>query len=411
MTLAQFRRPVLSSPASIIPAIALLCTVTLGGCSGSGAQGGAGGKGKGPKGPPEVGYIVAKQSSVPIVTELAGRTSAYESSDVRPQVSGVIYKRFFKEGALVHQGQPLYEIDPSLYRASTNQAQANLQSAQANAESTRIKAERYKPLAEIEAVAKQDYTDAQAAARQAAAAVAQQRAALQTAKINLRFTTVPAPITGRIGRSLFTAGALVTAGQTDPLTTIQRLDPIYVDIQQSSSDLLNLRRALATSGVVPTTASVTLRLEDGTDYGIKGKVEFSEVVVDPTTGTVTVRAVFPNPQGLLLPGMFVRASFAQSVDNNAILVPQPAVSRTAKGEATVFVLNGDKAVLRDVTATRTFGTDWIVTGGLKPGDKVIVQGVGKTKPNMKVKAVPASAPQKIEVPKKSGADGANGAKG
>jgi len=411
MTLAQFRRPVLTSPVSLIPAIALLCTATLAGCSGSGAQGGAGGKGKGPQGPPEVGYIIAKQSSVPIVTELAGRTSAYESSDVRPQVSGVIYKRFFKEGALVRRGQPLYEIDPSLYRASTSQAQANLQSAQANAESTRIRAERYKPLAEIEAVAKQDYTDAQAAARQAAAAVAQQRAALQTAKINLRFTTVPAPITGRIGRSLFTAGALVTAGQTDPLTTIQRLDPIYVDIQQSSSDLLNLRRALATSGVVPTTASVTLRLEDGTDYGIKGKVEFSEVVVDPTTGTVTVRAVFPNPQGLLLPGMFVRASFAQSVDNNAILVPQPAVARTAKGDATVFVLNGDKAVLRDVTATRTVGTDWVVTGGLKPGDKVIVQGVGKTKPNMKVKAVPAGSPQKIEVPKKSGASSANGSKG
>jgi membrane fusion protein (multidrug efflux system) len=411
MTLAQFRRPVLNSPTFIIPAVALLCTATLAGCSGSGAQGGAGGKGKGPQGPPEVGYIVAKQSSVPIVTELAGRTSAYESSDVRPQVSGVIYKRFFKEGALVHQGQPLYEIDPSLYRASTNQAQANLQSAQANAESTRIKAERYKPLAQIEAVAKQDYTDAEAAARQAAAAVAQQRAALQTAKINLRFTTVPAPITGRIGRSLFTAGALVTAGQTDPLTTIQRLDPIYVDIQQSSADLLNLRRALATSGVVPTTASVTLRLEDGTDYGAKGKVEFSEVVVDQTTGTVTVRAVFPNPQGLLLPGMFVRASFAQSIDNNAILVPQQAVARTAKGDATVFVLNGDKAVLRDVVATRTVGTDWVVTGGLKPGDKVIVEGVGKTKPNMKVKAVPAGSPQKIQAPKKPGASNANGAKG
>jgi membrane fusion protein (multidrug efflux system) len=406
MTLARFRHPRLSPQPLFVPAIALLCTAALGGCSGSGAQGGgAGGKGKGPSGPPEVGYVVAKLSSVPIVTELAGRTSAYESSDVRPQVSGVIYKRFFKEGTLVRQGQPLYEIDPSLYRASTNQAQANLQSAQANAESTRIKADRYKPLAQIEAVAKQDYTDAEAAARQAAATVAQQRAALQTAKINLRFTTVPAPITGRIGRSLF------TAGQADPLTTIQRLDPIYVDIQQSSSDLLRLRRALASGGAVPTTAVVTLKLEDGSDYGAKGKVEFSEVVVDQTTGTITVRAVFPNPQGLLLPGMFVSASFAQSIDNNAILVPQPAVARTAKGDATVFVLNGNKAVLRDVTATRTVGTDWVVTSGLKPGDKVIVEGVGKTKPGMTVKPVPAGSPQKIQVPKKSGASGANGAKG
>jgi membrane fusion protein (multidrug efflux system) len=411
MIFARPRVSVPHLPAAILPVLTLTCMVTLAGCSGSGSQSGAGGKGKGPSGPPEVGYIVAKLSSVPIVTELAGRTTAFESSDVRPQVSGVIYRRYFTEGSLVHKGQKLYEIDPSLYRASASQAQANLQSAQANAESTRIKADRYRPLAQIEAVAKQDYTDAEAAARQAAATVAQQRAALQTANINLRFTTVPAPITGRIGRSLFTAGALVTSGQTDPLTTIQRLDPIYVDIQQSSADLLRLRRALASGGAVPTTAVVSLKLEDGSDYGAKGKVQFSEVVVDQTTGTVTVRAVFPNPQGLLLPGMFVRASFAQSIDTNAILVPQPAVARTAKGDATVFVLNGNKAILRDVTATRTVGSDWVITSGLKPGDKVVVEGVGKTKPNLTVKPVPAGSPQKVQVPKKTGASGANGSKG
>lgn len=407
MTLANVRRPFPHAPIRLIPAV-LLCSVALAGCSGSGAQGGANGKGKGPKGPPEVGYIVAKLSSVPLVTELAGRTTAFESSDVRPQVSGVIYRRFFTEGALVHKGQPLYQIDPSLYRASAGQARANLLSAQANAESTRVKADRYRPLAQIQAVAAQDYTDAEAAAKQAAASVAQSRAALQTANINLRFTTVPAPITGRISRSLFTVGTLVTSGQADALATIQRLDPIFVDIQQSSGDLLRLRRALATSGIVPGSATVSLKLEDGTDYGQKGKVEFAGVVVDQTTGTVTVRATFPNPQGLLLPGMFVRASFAPSVDNAAILVPQPAVSRTAKGDATVFVLNGDKAVLRDVTATRTVGADWVVTSGLKPGDKVIVEGIGKTKPNMTVKAVPAGSPQKIKAP---GAQPTNGAKG
>ncbi|MDF0488949.1 efflux RND transporter periplasmic adaptor subunit [Sphingomonas sp. H39-1-10] len=393
-----------SSSFTLAPVIALLCTAALTGCSGSGGAGAAGGK-RGNAGPPQVGYVVAKVSSVPLVTELAGRTSAFESSDVRPQVSGVIYRRFFTEGALVRKGQPLYQIDPSLYRASANQARANLLSAQATAASTRIKADRYKPLAEIEAVAKQDYTDADAAAKQASAAVAQQRAALETANINLRFTTVPAPITGRIGRSLYTVGTLVTSGQADALATIQRLDPIFVDIQQSSADLLRLRRALASGGEVPASAAVTLKLEDGSDYGMTGKVQFSEVVVDQTTGTVTLRAVFPNPKGLLLPGMFVRASFAQSIDNTAILIPQQAVSRTAKGDATVFVLNGDKAVLRTITATRTVGTDWVVTAGLKPGEKVITEGVGKTKPGITVMPVPAGSPQKIQAPQKPGQKG------
>ena len=381
-----------------LPAIVLIggTALLLGGC-GSSAQT-KGGRGA-DKGPAEVGYVVAQQSSVPIVTELAGRTAAYQSSEVRPQVSGLIRHRYFIEGSFVRKGQPLYQIDPSLYRASAAQASANLASAAANAEATQIKAERYKPLADMQAVAKQDYTDAAAQAKQAAAAVRQNRAALDTARINLRFTTVPAPITGRIGRSLFTEGALVTASQTDPLAVIQKLDPIYVDIQQASADLLRLRRTLATGGAAATRADVRLKLEDGTDYGLVGSVEFAEVMVDTATGTVTLRARFPNPQGLLLPGMFVRASFAQSIDPNAFLIPQQAVSRDPKGNATVFVVGaGNKAVSKQVTATRTQGANWVVTSGLNVGDKVIVQGVGKVKPNAVVKPVPASKPQVIKAP-------------
>jgi membrane fusion protein (multidrug efflux system) len=354
---------------------------------------------RGQQGTPEVGYIVVQPASVPMVTELAARTNAYQTSEVRPQVSGIIRKRFFTEGSFVKKGQPLYQIDPSLYRAATNQAAANLTSAQASAEAAKIKADRYAPLAKEQAVAAQDYTDAAAAARQASAAVAQNRAALETAKINLRFTTVPAPISGKIGRSLFTEGALVANNQTDPLAVISALDPIYVDIQQSSADLLRLRRALAGGGAVPTKAEVRLKLEDGSDYGYVGSVEFSEVTVDPTTGTVNLRARFPNPQGLLLPGMFVRADFAQASDPNAFLIPQTAVTRDPQGNAQVYVLSADnKAIPRNVTTSRTDGVNWVVTGGLKAGDKVITEGIGKLKPNQPVKAVPAGSPQKIGAP-------------
>ena len=379
--------------------VAALAMSGCGAGSGDKAKGGRGAA----KGPPEVGFMVVQPSSVPIVTELAGRTAAYQSSEVRPQVTGLIRRRFFTEGALVRKGQPLYQIDPSLYRASANEARASLSSAAANAEATRIKAERFKPLADMQAVAKQDYTDAAAQARQAAAAVAQSKAALETAQINLRFTTVPAPITGRIGRSLFTEGALVTASQTDPLTTIQRLDPIYVDIQQASADLLRLRRSLATAGTAAASADVRLKLEDGSDYAMVGRVEFAEVMVDAATGTVTLRARFPNPQGLLLPGMFVRASFAQSIDTNAFLIPQQAVSRDPKGNATVFVVapdgkGGSKAVSKQVTTTRTSGSNWVVTAGLNAGDKVIVQGVGKVKADATVRPVAAGTPQTLKSP-------------
>lgn len=349
---------------------------------------------------PEVGYVVVKASSVPVPVELAGRVTAFEMSEVRPQVSGLIRRRLFTEGALVQAGQTLYEIDPRLFRAGAAEANANLNSALANAEATRVRAERLKPLAEAQAVAMQDYTDAQAAARQAAASVQQARAQLQTANINLQFTRVPAPITGRIGRSLFTVGALVTGNQAEPLVVIQGVDPVFVDIQQSSADLLALRKSLVQGGAVPASTAVRLILEDGTEYGPQGVVQFSEVMVNPETGTVTLRARFPNPNGLLLPGMFVRARFDQAIDTGAILVPQAAVTRNARGEASVFVVNaGNKAAERKVEASRAVGSDWVVTGGLKPGDKVIVQGVAKIKPGAPIRPVPASKPQVIAAPK------------
>ena len=343
--------------------------------------------------PPEAGYIVLKTETVPLFIELAGRTAAYETSEVRPQVSGIVKARLFEEGSIVRAGQTLYRIDPRLYRAALNQAAANLDNARAQREAAAARASRLKPLAQIEAVSKQDYTDASAAAKQASAAVAQNAAQLETARINLRFTDVPAPISGRIGRSLVTTGALVTTGQADPLTTIQRLDPIFVDIQQSRADLLALRRQLASGGGTRSSAAVTLKLEDGSEYGATGRLEFTEAMVDPATGTVTLRARFPNPQGLLLPGMYVRANLSQITARDAILVPQAGLTRNPKGEATVMLVGKDgKAELRSVTAANTVGDKWLVTTGLKPGDKLIVEGLGRIKPGQPIRPVPAGSP-------------------
>jgi len=356
--------------------------------------------------PPEAGYVVVRTESVPLYVELAGRTTAYEMSEVRPQVSGVIQARMFTEGSLVRAGQTLYRIDPSLYRAALNQATANLANARAQQVSAAAKAARYKPLAQIEAVSKQAFTDADAAAKQAAAAVAQGAAQVESARINLRFTDVPAPISGRIGRSLVTTGALVTAAQTAALTTIQRLDPIYVDIQQSSAELLALRRQLAKGGAVRSSATVSLMLEDGSIYPAKGKLEFAEAMVDPQTGTVTLRARFPNPDGMLLPGMYVRAKLSQATAPDAILVPQAGVSRTPTGDATVTLIGpGNKAIVRSITADRAIGDKWLVTAGLKPGDKVIVEGLGKIKPGKPIRPVPAGSPP---LPMKAGKQGGNG---
>lgn len=340
--------------------------------------------------------MIVQQGSVPLQETLPGRVAAFQVSEVRPQVSGVIQKRFFKEGSIVRQGQTLYQIDPSIYSAQAAQASANLQSARASAVAARTRASRYKPLADMEAISKQDYTDAVAQARQADAAVAQNNATLRVAQVNMRFTRVPAPITGRIGLSNFTEGALVTANQADALATITRLDPIYVDIQQSAAELLKLRQALAQGGAVPASAQVRLKLPDGSDYGFSGTVEFSEVIVDQATGTVTIRARFANGQGVLLPGMYVTAQFAQAVQTDAILVPQAAITRDPRGNATLFVVGpGNRAVQRAVQTNRTSGPYWIVTGGLAPGEKVITQGTGNLKDGAQIKPVPATAPQRI----------------
>ncbi|HEU4652230.1 MAG TPA: efflux RND transporter periplasmic adaptor subunit [Croceibacterium sp.] len=362
--------------------------------------------------PPQVGFVVVQPAAVPVSVTLAGRTVAYETSEVRPQINGLVRRRLFTEGSYVRAGQPLYQIDASLYRAAVNQAEANLASARASADAAVARADRYKPLAEIEAVAAQDYTDAAAQARVARASVAQTAAALETARINLRYATITAPISGRIGRSLATVGALVSANQPDPLAVIQRLDPIYVDMQQSSAELTALRQALQRGEVTPGGTSVRLTLEDGSAYGYAGRVQFSDIAVDESTGTVTVRASFPNPQGMLLPGMFVKAVFDQAIEPRAFLVPQPALQRDFDGSAFVYVVSREnKALRRKVTAARTSGTNWVVTEGLQPGDKVITQGLGNNiKHDSEVRPVPASAPQKI-APGGPGGPGGSGRPG
>jgi membrane fusion protein (multidrug efflux system) len=367
-----------------------------------------GGKGR-DRGPTAVSYVVVQPTSVPLVQSLPARVSAFEVSQVRPQVSGIVQKRYFTEGAFVRKGQTLYQIDPSQYQASVAQASANVRAAQASADSARALAARYRPLVEMEAVSKQDYTNAVSQARQAEAAIAQNQAALRAAQINLRFTRVPAPISGKIGISNVTEGALVTANQTDALTTITRLDPVNVDIQESASDLIALRRSLSSGGVAPTAAQVRLKLPDGSDYGFTGTVQFSEVIVDQNTGTVTLRARFPNPMSILLPGLFVTAQFSQAVDTTAFLVPQQAVSRDPKGAATLFVLGpGNRAVQRTVIATRTQGPYWVVTQGLAAGEKVIVEGAGNLRDGAQVKPSPAKGkaaprpPLKVQPPAKTG---------
>jgi membrane fusion protein (multidrug efflux system) len=373
--------------------LGLLCAIALsmGACAAEEENGG--------RGAPEVGYVTVAVQAVPVTTSLGGRTVAFETSEVRPQVNGLIRRRLFTEGGSVRAGQPLYEIDASLYRAASQQAEANLASARASAEAAEERARRLEPLAKMQAVAEQDYTDALAAARMARAAVAQTRAALETARINLRYATITAPIGGRIGRSLATPGALVSASQAEPLATIQRIDPIYVDMQQSSAELTTLRQAIASGGVSQGGAAVRLRLEDGSAYALAGIVEFSEVTVNEATGTVTLRARFPNPNGLLLPGMFVTAIFDQAIDPTAILVPQPAVQRDFDGSAFVYLAGKDnKAVRRKIATSRTVGGSWIVTDGLRAGDRVITQGIANLRDGADIRPVPASSPQRVGAP-------------
>lgn len=346
-----------------------------------------------PPPPVEVGIVTLRPQTVRLTTELPGRTLAYETSEVRPQVSGIIRARLFTEGQQVEKGQTLYQIDARLYRAAAAQARANLASARALDEAASAKAERYAELAREQVVSEQDNTDAKAGARQAAASIQQAQAALDTALINLRFTEVPAPISGRTGRSLVTTGALVTSGQAEALTTIQRLDPMFVDIQESSANLLAMRRSLDRGGAPPASADVRLILEDGSEYPTTGQLQFAEATVDPSTGSVALRAEFANPDGLLLPGMYVRAIVVQGERESAILAPQPGVTRDPKGNATALLVGpDDKVVGRELELARTVDDRWLVNKGLAEGDRLIVEGTDKVKPGQTVKPVPVSSP-------------------
>jgi membrane fusion protein (multidrug efflux system) len=351
-----------------------------------------------PRGPAVVGVITVTATPVELTTELPGRTSPYESSDVRPQVSGILVGRPFVEGSTVRAGQLLYQIDPAPYRAALDQARAQEANAEANLATTRAKVQRYGDLVKINAVSRQDFDDADAAAKQAMATVQQDKAAVEAAAINLGYTRVTAPISGRVERSAFTKGALVTSGQAAALTTIQRLDPIYVDVTQPASEVLALRRAMQAGRIEKggaTTAKVRLLLEDGTTYPAEGRLEFTEVTVDQSTGTVTLRAIFPNPQGLLLPGLYVRAIVSEGVDPAGILAPQTAITRDEKGRPTALVVDPTGHVQsRTLTAPRTVGDQWLVTSGLAAGDRLIVEGLQSAKPGAPVK-VTAAAPASV----------------
>lgn len=359
--------------------------------------------------PPEVGVIVAQPQSVEQNVELSGRTSAYQISEVRPQTGGVILKRLFAEGSYVEAGQALYQIDANTNRATADNARAALLRQQANLNALRVKENRYRQLVGTNAVSKQEYDDINAQVKLAEADVAAAQAALKNAEITLGYSTVRAPISGQTNRSTVTAGALVTANQADPLVTIQRLDPIYVDINQSSAELLRLRQQLSQGSLNSSNnTKVKLKLEDGSYYPVEGRLAFSDASVNPETGTVTLRAVFPNSNHLLLPGMFATAQIVQGVIPNAILIPQAAISRTPTGQAMAMIVNAKGIVeQRPVTTVGTQGSNWIVTEGLQTGDKVIVEGVAKVKPDQQVVAKPyqpqGAAPQAAPAaPAKSG---------
>lgn len=338
--------------------------------------------------PPEVGIVTLKTESVTLKTELAGRTAASLVSELRPQVSGILQARTFAEGAHVKAGQVLYQIDPAMYRAAFAEAKAALASAKATLESARLKDERFASLLAIEGVSKQEAEDARAGHELAAAAVAQKQAALEVARINLDYTQIKAPITGRIGKSQVTPGALVTANQPQPLATIRALDPIYVDLTESSEARLRLRAQLGAGTLQHGGTRVRLRLEDGSMYGVDGTLEFTEVAVDEATGAVTLRATFPNRDDTLLPGMYVRAVLDQAVDQAAILAPQQGVARDAKGNATALVVGaGDRVEARTLVADRAIGDRWLVTSGLAAGDRLIVEGLNKVAPGMPVRPV------------------------
>jgi membrane fusion protein, multidrug efflux system len=374
-----------------VPLILVLCLLV-----GCGKSKGNGGPAMG--GPPEVVVAVMKEEPVAIFTELPARTWAFLVAEVRPQVNGIIQKRLFVEGEDVKAGDLLYQIDPAPYQASYENASAALSRAEANLPAIRSRAERYKELVEIKAVSRQDYDDASAALRQAQADVEVYRAAVETARINLAYTQIKSPISGRIGKSMVTVGALAAAYQGGAMTTIQQLDPIYVDATQSSANLLQLKNSIASGrikGAGSEQAQVKLILEDGSVYPFEGSLKFSDVTIEPTTGSFILRMVFPNQKHTLLPGMYVRALVRQGVVDKAILVPQQAVSRDPKGNPVVLIVDSSgKVDQRMISVDRAIGDKWLVTSGLKPGDRVIVEGIQKVRPGIAAKVVPGDADKK-----------------
>jgi len=341
-------------------------------------------------GAPEVSVVTVQPQRVTLTTELPGRTSAYLIAEVRPQVGGIIQKRLYIEGSDVKAGDVLYQIDAAVYEAAYNSAKASLARAEANLMPLRLKTGRYAELVKSNAVSQQEYDDVSAALKQSEADVEAGKAAVEAARINLAYTKVTAPISGRIGRSSVTNGALVTASQSTALATIQQLNPIYVDVTQSSAELLRLKQNLA-SGLLKSKGSAQARLllEDGSPYPLPGTLKFSEVAVDQSTGSITLRAVFPNPKHTLLPGMFVRAILEEGVNEHAILVPQQGVTRNPAGNAMVMVVGSEEKVEpRIIKVLRTVGENWLVSEGLKAGDRVILEGLQKARPGTPVKAVP-----------------------
>lgn len=360
--------------------------------------------------PTEVGIIVAQPQSVEQSVELSGRTTAFEVSEVRPQTSGIILKRLFAEGSYVREGQALYELDSRTNRATLDNAKAALLQQEANLSSLKTKLNRYQQLVSSNAVSKQEYDDLVGQVRVADAQVAAARAQVKNAEVDLGYSTIRSPISGQTNRSTVTVGALVTANQADPLVTIQRLDPIYVDINQSSTELLRLRQQLSKGSLDSSNNTrVKLKLEDGSYYPIEGRLAFSDASVNTETGTVTIRAVFPNPNHLLLPGMFANAQIVQGVIPNAILIPQAAITRTPTGQAMAMIVDAKGAIeARPVTTVGVQGLNWIVTEGIKTGEKIVVDGIAKVKAGQTVSAKPyqpqteapkASAPASAEKPK------------
>ena len=344
-----------------------------------------------PKNIQQVGIITIKPETIESTYQLAGRTVASEISQVRPQVNGVVIEQLFKEGTQVSKGQPLYKIDSSLYRDSVDEAAGNLALAKATVNSTRLQAERYKELIKVNGVSQQELDNAQSAYEQAKATVAVNEAVLKTARTNLRYTQVSAPISGRIGRSSITRGALVTSAQIDPLATIQKLDPMYVDLTQSSDEYMALRKQLAENGIKPTELSVRLKLENGTAYVEQGTFKFSDVAVDEATGSVTLRAAFPNPNNALLPGLYVRAELGTGTRPNSVLIPQGALFRDAEGNPLVWIVGKEnKAEQRKITLGDAIDNRWLVTSGLKAGDQVIVEGLQGLSAGMTIEPTPMS---------------------